>query len=245
MIENKLVYGVIPARYASTRLPGKPLADINGHPMIYYVYKACQKSKYLDKIIVATDDLRVKEAVEAFNGIALMTSEKINTGTDRCFNALENEESKPSYVVNIQGDEPLIIAELIDKAIEALHYDKKSVVSTPVKKITDESEITDPNIVKAILNKYNQAIYFSRSPIPYKRNQTDIIFYKHIGLYVYSFEFLSKMVEMEQSILEKTESLEQLRIIENGYKISCFETDYDAIGVDTIHDLEKVKKIVC
>lgn len=244
MINNKIIYGVIPSRYGSTRLPGKPLADINGRPMIWYVYQACLKSKLLDKVIVATDDKRVYDAVKDFGGSVILTDKKINTGTDRCFQAVLKEEIKPFYVVNIQGDEPLIEPSLIDECLQILHNDKESVVSTPVKIFTDQKQIADQNKVKVILNKKNQAIYFSRSAIPFVRINREINFYQHIGLYVFKYDFLKKFVKMEQTPLEQVESLEQLRIIENDYKISCCFTEYNALGVDTSEDLEKVRMIL-
>lgn len=236
----KKIIGVIPARYGSTRFEGKPLADICGKSMIQRVYENCIKSRYLDKVIVATDDERILNHVKSFGGDAIMTSSEIKTGTDRCYEAIKDINS--DFVVNIQGDEPLIEADIIDKTVEGL--DKGFVCATPVSVLSDENKISDKNTVKAVFDKNGSALYFSRSAVPFLRNGEGVKTYRHIGLYVYDREFLSKFVNFTQTTLEKAESLEQLRILENGYKIKCVEVNYEPYGVDVVEDICVIEKLL-
>ncbi len=238
------VLGVIPARYASSRFPGKPLYKILDKPMIEWVYTNAKKSQYISKLVVATDDERIYKTVIEFGGISIMTSPLHPSGTDR---VAEVAKKYPDYdiVVNIQGDEPLISPKMIDRTIEPLFFNKDIVVSTPVKRMENEKDIKNPNIVKVVKDLGDWAIYFSRYPIPYIRDENGYkYFYKHIGLYVYKRDFLLKFVNMPQTPLEKAEKLEQLRIIEHGYKIFTVETAYDSYGVDTENDVKKVEEIL-
>ena len=241
------IIGVIPARFQSTRLPGKPLKLIHGKTMIQWVYDNCVKSELLNRVIVATDDKRIYDEIISFGGEVVMTGIDITTGTDRCYFAIK-DIADCDIVVNIQGDEPLIDSRVIDATIEALTNsaeNKNIVCSTPITIITDNYEQISPNSVKVVFDKNYDAIYFSRSQIPFIRdveNDKKVSFFKHIGLYAYKKEFLDKFVKFEQTNLEKLESLEQLRILENGYKIKCCPVEYDPIGVDTEEDLEKVRK---
>lgn len=227
------ITGIIPARYGSTRFPGKPLADINGKPMIQWVYESAKKSKLLGSVIIATDDKRILDAAHKFTKDAVLTPQ-FNSGTDRLAFVAKNIEC--DIVVNIQGDEPLIKPEIIDSAISPLASNKDIVAGTIATEFENENEIKNPNNVKVIIDKNGFAIYFSRLPLPSSL--------KHIGLYAYKKDFLKKYAEMAQTELELKEKLEQLRILENGYKIYVTKTDYKTIGVDTKEDLEKVKKLI-
>ena len=238
------IAAVIPARYDSTRFPGKPLAKIDGKPMIEHVYERVKKAENIDEVLVATDDERIKEAVIDFEGKVEMTSSEHKSGTDRV--AEVARELDVDIIVNVQGDEPLIEPVMIDQAIRPFKENNDLVMSTLKKKIDNLNEINNPNVVKVITDKNNYALYFSRSTIPYKRESSNFEadFYKHIGLYVYKKDFLLKYSEMETSSLEKTESLEQLRVLENGYKIKVVETAFDTVGVDTPEDLQYVKELI-
>lgn len=246
MNKSHKIIGVIPARFQSSRLPGKPLQMIGSKTMIERVYLRCRQSLLLEEIIIATDDQRIVDAVNKFGGTAVLTSQNIATGTDRCHVAVEQLFPDAEIVVNIQGDEPLIDPEVIDTCIRALlNSSGKMVCSTPVKAITDETDILSPNCVKVVFDHKCSALYFSRSPIPYFRNEiAGFTYYKHIGLYAYKNNFLKKFVKMNHAVLEEVESLEQLRILSNGYKIQCCIVDYDAIGVDTQGDLDRVRNII-
>ena len=236
------IIAIIPARYASSRFPGKPLAMIKNKPMIQWVYENVNKVDVLDEVYVATDDQRIYECVKAFGGNVLMTSDKHTCGTDRIFEcaqilSLEDED----VVLNIQGDEPLIKKEMITDL--ASIFELETVyMGTLKKKIEDNEEIANPNVVKVITDINNNAIYFSRYPIPYERDGVGVEHYKHIGVYGYKKWFLDKFSHMEKSKLEITESLEQLRVIENGYKIFVKETEWQTIGVDTKEQLICVEK---
>jgi len=232
---KNIIVGIIPARWGSTRLPGKPLLDIKGKPMIQRVYEQAKKSKLLDKVIVATDDKRIFDCVINFNGEAVMTLKKHKSGTDRIYEAAKN--LKADIIVNIQGDEPFIPPGNIDAAIEPLLKEKDLNVSTLS---VEFNEPDDPNKVKVIFDKNNFAIYFSRSVIPFNRDGKKIKYYKHIGLYVYRKKYLLRFAKMKQSTLEIAEKLEQLRIIENGDKIKVVVTKKDSIGIDTIEDFFKL-----
>jgi len=234
--------GIIPARYQSTRLPGKPLALILGKPMIWYVYQQAKKSRYLEEVIVATDDQRIVEAVESFGGKAVLTAREHRTGTDRLAQVAENMTAE--IIVNIQGDEPLIQPEMIDQAIEPLLQDDTLVMATLKKKIDEQEDLHNPHLVKVVADKNNRALYFSRSLLPFPREETGQPVYKHVGLYVYRRDFLLAFSRMEPTPLEQTESLEQLRVLENGYPIYVVETPYSSQGVDTPEDLAKVTALI-
>lgn len=250
MFNTRKIVAIIPARLTSTRLPGKVLLEINHKPIIQYVHENVKKSKYVQDIIIATDDVRVVESVRLFGGKAIITPSDLKSGSDRIALVAETL-SDAEIIVNVQGDEPLISAELIDKTIELLLLDNSVLVGTPIKRISSINELTNPNVVKVVVDKFGDAIYFSRSPIPHLRESNDINdwiktyhYYKHIGCYVFRKEFLLRFTKMEESYLEKIEKLEQLRIIENGYKIKTVLTDYESISVDTLEDFEKVKSII-
>ena len=236
------VIGIIPARYGSTRLPAKALAMISGKPMIQHVYERCMKSGLLSEILVATDDKRIFDAVLSFGGNAVMTSKVHKSGTDRIGEAVK--KIKCDIVVNIQGDEPMIDPRNIDKAIEPLLTDKSINVSTICVKIKDKKEISNPNVVKVIKDKNNNALYFSRSVIPFNRDSGRVEYFKHIGLYVYRSSYLTQLVNMKQTKLESAEKLEQLRILENGESIRVVEVKKDSHSVDTPGDLNKIRKIL-
>lgn len=239
--------GIIPSRYASTRFPGKPLADINGKTMIQRVYE--QAKLVLDDVYVATDDQRIADAVSAFGGNFIMTSENHQSGTDRIAEALEKikSETKQNFnvVINIQGDEPFIKPEQI-KEIMSCFNNKNTEIATLVKKIEQNEDIFDINKPKVLFDKNMKAIYFSRSPIPFVRNTNKNEwhlkhnFYKHIGMYAYKSDVLKEITKLNQSKLELAESLEQLRWIENSYIITVAETNFESIGVDTPEDLNNI-----
>lgn len=232
------VLGVIPARYASTRFPAKPLADIGGKSMIQWVYAQASKSTKLSKVVVATDDQRIFDHVQSFGGVVCMTSGDHPSGTDRCFEALTKQKETFDYLVNIQGDEPFISPKQIDTLAAML--DGNTELATLAKRITDQESLQNPNVVKVVRNVHDEALYFSRSPIPFARNtKEEIIYFKHIGMYGYRADILEKVTKLKVSKLEKAESLEQLRWLENGFKIKVAETDQETIGVDTPEDLEK------
>lgn len=234
--------GVIPSRYSSTRLPGKPLANIEGHTMIEWVYKRAKLSN-LDEVIVATDDMRIFEEVERFGGKVILTSDKHTNGTSRIAEVCEKIKDF-DVIINIQGDEPLIRPEMINSLIDSFKDDNNIQMSTLKYKIHDMDDINNPNYVKVIVDKNDYAIYFSRSPIPYPRNLNMNNYYKHIGIYGYLRDFVIKYSKMPATPLEESESLEQLRAIENGYKIKVLETPYKIIGVDTKEELEKVREYI-
>lgn len=241
------ILAIIPARLASTRFPGKPLIDINGKPMIQRVYE--QTKKAFENVVVATDDDRIFAAVEKFGGKAIMTSEKHESGTDRCAEALSIYEklSKQEFefIINVQGDEPYIQPEQL-KLLAACIQKQGSQIATLVKKIENDEVLFDRNIPKVVINKNKEVIYFSRQTIPYLRNEESNnwiqkhVFYKHIGLYAYTKSILLEITKLKPSKLEKAESLEQLRWIENEYKINVEITDIESISVDTKEDLEKL-----
>lgn len=238
--------GIIPARYASTRFPGKPLANMNGKPMIQRVYEQVQG--VLDAVCVATDDTRIEEAVKAFGGNVVMTSDKHRSGTDRCFEAFQKVGKGFDVVINIQGDEPFIHPEQI-QTVKDCFNDENTQIATLVKPFDPngdfESTLFNPNSPKVVINKNNEAMYFSRSIIPYIRGKKytewlpNHVFYKHIGLYAYRAHVLKEITQLPQSTLELAESLEQLRWLENGYRIKVGITNQETIGIDTPEDMEK------
>lgn len=234
-------YVIIPARYASTRFPGKPLVKINGKPMIQHVYEAALTSE-ADEVMVATDDDRIRQCVESFGGKAVMTSPLHPSGTDRCGEVAENlQMDNDDVIINIQGDEPFITKDEIN-TLAKLFTQADIQIATLIKEIDNLEEINDPNKVKVVISKQNKAIYFSRFPIPYVRNAeaTLTIHYKHIGIYAYRKQTLKQLIRLPESNLEKAEKLEQLRWIENGYHIYTAECNYEGIGIDTPNDLLKI-----
>lgn len=237
------ILGIIPARFASSRFPGKALALIADKPMLQHVYERAQRSRYLDDILVATDDERIAAAVRQFGGRTRMTRADHPSGTDRLAEIASSEQA--TLYVNIQGDEPLIDPEAIDAAILAVHGDEGVSMGTLKKRIVDPTDLVNTNVVKVVTNLLNDAIYFSRCPIPYERDgRTNAPhFFKHIGLYVYRRDFLLHYPDLTVGPLEKAERLEQLRALENGYRIRVLETDYESLGVDTAEDLERVNQL--
>ena len=232
---------IIPARYASTRLPGKPLKDICGKPMICRVYERAKLAKSVDEVIVATDDERILRAVEFNHGRAMMTRADHKTGTDRLAEVAEKFPDV-DIIVNVQGDEPLIESSLIDELI-AQFDDENLQMATVAVELSDEDEMKNPNNVKVVIDKKNNALYFSRSLIPYPRNVGKSKVFKHIGIYAYRRNFLLEYAKMPSTPLEESESLEQLRALENGYKIRVIKSDCKFIGVDTEEDLKRVNEI--
>ena len=233
---------VIPARYESTRLPGKPLRQIAGIPMIVRVYNRAKMAEHIASAIVATDDERIKDAVEKAGGAAVMTRKDHKTGTDRLAEVAEKYQDI-DVIVNVQGDEPLIDPDLIDNLAKLFDTDANLQMATVKTEIKDEEEQKNPNNVKVITDKDGYALYFSRSLIPYPRKSGISKVYKHIGIYAYRRDFLLKYAKMQSTPLEETESLEQLRVLENGYKIRVIETDKEFVGVDTEEDLKRVNEI--
>jgi len=238
------VLGVIPARYNSTRLPGKPLKILKGKSLIQRVYENALKSKLINKLVVATDDNRILEHVESFKGKAVLTPSDLPSGTDRVAYVAKSYDC--DIVVNIQGDEPFLSHEVIDDCIKALIDNDKLLVSTAARSGITEAELSNPNIVKVLLNQKNEAIYFSRQNIPYIRLEGSSIINHpalvHIGIYIYCKDFLLRFIEMPVSKLEQLEQLEQLRILENGYKIRVIVTDKNSFGIDTFEDLIKAEE---
>ena len=251
---------IIPARYASTRLPGKPLREICGKTILSMVYEKAMLSRLKDEVIIATDDERIRQAGKSFGAEVVITSSDCKSGTDRCMEAIQGRNA--DTIVNLQGDEPFIRPDMVDMLFNTMvkeHLDMATLCSP----IIDEEEYTNPNTVKVVLDKSGFALYFSRSPIPYfsvhssrftvhsnsqsptqnSKLKTQNCIYKHIGIYAFSRSFLEKYVTMEKSPLEETESLEQLRVLENGYKIKVLITDYNGFGIDTEEDLKRAQSL--
>ena len=234
--------GVIPARFASSRFPGKALAALADRPMIEHVYERAQRARYLNDLLVATDDERIAAAIRRFGGRVRMTREDHASGTDRLAEVASSEQA--TLYVNIQGDEPLIDPEAIDAGILAVLGDDEVAMGTLKKRILDPADIANPNVVKVVTNLADDAIYFSRCPIPYERGgRADTPLFKHVGLYVYRREFLMQYPDLKIGPLEQAERLEQLRVLENGYRIRVVETEYESLGVDTPEDLERVNRL--
>ncbi len=237
----KKIVAVIPARYQSSRFPGKPLAMIAGKSMIQRVYEQVKQAVGINEVIVATDDKRIYNTVQRFNGKVVMTGE-CNCGTERVHEAIKDNIC--DIVINVQGDEPLISPKMIEELV-SVFSDNDVVMATLCKEIVDENEVNNPNIVKVVRDKNDDALYFSRYPIPFNRDgRSDIKYYKHIGIYGYTKDFLREYVQTEISLLETAECLEQLRVLENGYKIKVKETIYDSIGVDKQEDILKIEAVL-
>ncbi len=235
------VVAVIPARYASTRLPAKPLVKIKGVPLVVRVFKMIRMCNIVDEVIVATDDERIASVVKEYGGDAVMTPLDIKSGGDRV--AYVAKDIQADIILNVQVDAPIIYPDMIESLIEAMKDDKDTVLSLLATRIVDKSEVKDPNIVKVVFDKNLYAIYFSRSPIPYPRTK-EPDYYKHIGPYAYKKDFLLKFMELEQTPLEVIESLEMLRVIEHGYKIKMVLTDKDIIEVDVPEDVIRVERYI-
>jgi len=242
------ILGIIPSRYSSTRFPGKPLVDIDGKTMVQRVYEQAKAAKLLADVIVATDNEAIYNHIVSFGGKVVMTGVNTASGTDRCAEVIAKIEEKYDFVINIQGDEPFIHPEQIDELASVL---KPGVeLATLVMKTNNIEDILNKNIVKVVLNAKSEALYFSRSPIPYLRNYNEADwgqnhdFLRHVGIYAYGVDVLNKYSTLIPSSLEKAESLEQLRWLENGYKMSTKETNYQSYGIDTPQDLLNVLNII-
>jgi 3-deoxy-manno-octulosonate cytidylyltransferase (CMP-KDO synthetase) len=238
---RRKILGVIPARYASSRFPGKALAPIGSKPMLQHVYERVAMARYLTSVIIATDDERIFEEARRFGAPARMTRADHLSGTDRVAEVASADSAE--WVVNIQGDEPLIDPGAIDAAVLPLLEEPAIPMGTLKKRIEDEREIDDPNVVKVVTDRFGNALYFSRSAIPRIREKAPAAHYKHIGLYVYRRDFLLRYPELPVGPLEQAERLEQLRALENGHKIRVVETEYESVGVDTPEDLERVNQL--
>ncbi|MCA1796384.1 MAG: 3-deoxy-manno-octulosonate cytidylyltransferase [Geobacteraceae bacterium] len=237
------VVAIIPARYASTRFPGKPLADIHGKPMLQHVYERTQQASLVDEVIIATDDERILAAAEKFGARAVLTSSHHETGTDRLAEVAA-QLTHADLVVNVQGDEPMIVPEMIDTAIAPLQQQPDISMGTLMACIDSQEDFINPNVVKVVTDQFGLALYFSRSPIPCRRDAgscaTQMPGYRHIGLYVYRREFLLRYPQLAPTPLEQAEKLEQLRALEHGYRIHVALTAHSSMGVDTPEDLEKL-----
>jgi 3-deoxy-manno-octulosonate cytidylyltransferase (CMP-KDO synthetase) len=240
------ILGVIPARYASSRFPGKPLADLLGKSMVHRVYLQCKKAKQLSEIVVATDHQEIYDHVVGFGGMACLTSDQHPSGTDRCYEAMQKQSKSFDFIINVQGDEPFIDPQQIDLLCSSL--DHTTELATLIQKIRTLDQLLSPNEAKVVLNKKRDALYFSRSPIPFVQKEdtkdwlTHTTFYRHVGLYAYREDILQRITQLPVSRLEKAESLEQLRWIENGFVIKTVETDVEeGICIDTPEDLEKAR----
>ena len=233
--------GFIPSRYGSTRLKAKALANIAGKPMVEWVYANAKAAKNLDDVIILTDDERIADAVKKFGGKFEMTDPSCNSGTERILSVLDKFHC--DIAINIQGDEPLVKAADLDRLVEGLVKSKDAPVATLITKIHDKSLVQNPNVVKVVLDNWNNGIYFSRANIPFDRDNTGTVqYFQHIGIYAYKTEILKKFNSLEGKILENIEKLEQLRFLENGYKIKTVETENTYISVDIADDLDAVEK---
>ncbi len=243
-----MIIGIIPARFASTRLSGKILADIGGKPLIQHTYENSKKSKLLNDVIIAVDDEKVAKAARDFGAQVVITPKNLQSGSDRVA-LVAKDLTDAKIIVNIQADEPFIKGTMIDHAVEPLLFDKTVNISTLAKRIETVDELRSPSVVKVVFDYNNFALYFSRSPIPFvrdaKTNSEKIKLaeiYKHIGLYVYRKDYLFKFTKLQQTDLEKAEKLEQLRMLENGLKIKIVPTEFDSLSVDTQDDLINARK---
>lgn len=238
------ILGVIPARFASSRFPGKALAIIAGKSMLQHVYERASQARYLTHLVIATDDDRIYNEARSFGAPVRRTRPDHLSGTDRVAEVASAENAE--IIVNIQGDEPLIDPSAIDIAVMSIYDEPDIPMGTLKKKIEVDSEYLNPNVVKVVTDRFSNAIYFSRSPIPYVRDEAErkvATHYKHIGLYVYRRDFLLGYSDLPVGPLEQAERLEQLRALENGYRIRVVETEYESLGVDTPEDLERVTNL--
>ena len=235
---------IIPARYSSTRFPGKPLADIAGKPMIQHVWERVKQTPSIDQIFVATDDERILDTVRNFGGDGVLTSTEHETGTDRIVEVAQNISC--GWVLNIQGDEPTILPADLDRLIKQAKIKKEIKAATLIYNIKNKAQLNDPNIVKVVVNINNMALYFSRSQIPYQRSgqSTHSRIWRHLGVYLFQRDFLMEYSQWPRSNLEKSEQLEQLRILENGESLLCVEAENEGVGVDVPQDLVYVEDLM-
>lgn len=244
------IIGVIPARYASTRFPGKPLALINGKSLVQRTYENAQRCKALEHIIVATDDERIFEHVKGFGGHVTMTSVDCPTGTDRLAEVIRNEHSLKDVqiAINIQGDEPCLDPSVIQGVVEALKTNPKADVSTAVIRIKSEEEALNPSVTKCVIDCHGYALYFSRTLIPAGKSlryHPDIVYYKHLGIYGFRRQFLLHYAELSPTPLQMVEDLEQLKVLEHGYKIAAAVVNSESMDVNTPEDIKKVEQLLC
>ena len=237
------ILGIIPARYSSTRFPGKPLADILGKTMIQRVYERAKLAKNLCGVVIATDDARIFECLESFGGRAVMTDSALPNGTARCEQAVRLYDSDVDAVINIQGDEPVLDPVMIDEAAELL---RENYCVTLCREFREGEDVSNPNAVKVVMSRDGDALYFSRSLIPYKRNESALPVYQHIGIYGYDKSFLQEYVSLHNTPLSDAESLEQLKILEHGYgiRVKVTSSKCESVGVDTPEDLQRVREIL-
>ncbi len=241
--------GIIPARYESTRLPGKLLEDLGGKPVLQWVWQGASRSQLLNRLIVATDSERIADLCQSMGAEFIITPKDIASGSDRVLYAYEQLKINANIVVNIQGDEPFIDGNLLDILVAELDSSSADV-ATLIKKIDSEREIFDPSVVKVVCDNAGFALYFSRNAIPFARDKANNewhklnCFFRHIGIYAFKSDVLRSFASLHQSELEQIEKLEQLRLLQNGYKIRCVETDANLIGIDTFEDLEKAREFV-
>lgn len=242
------ILGVIPARYASSRFPGKPLVEIKGKSMLQRVYEQTKLSNLLGYVVIATDDKRIEEHAKSFGAKVVMTHPNHPSGTDRCFEAYQLVNKKFDYVINIQGDEPFLHPDQINSLAEVCNGSTE--IATQMIKCTNHEVLFDTGEVKIILNTNNEALYFSRSVIPFIKNvdqkewHNHFDYYRHVGMYAYKVDVLERITKLPVSNLEKAESLEQLRWLENGFKIKCAVTNYDSHCIDTPEDIDKVLRLM-
>ncbi|MBI4436384.1 MAG: 3-deoxy-manno-octulosonate cytidylyltransferase [Candidatus Omnitrophica bacterium] len=236
------IVAVIPARYQSTRFEGKPLADIHGRPMIYYVYRSAKRATGIQDVFVATDDERIREAVVKFGGKVVMTSPEHKTGTDRIAEAVSNLDV--DIVINVQGDEPLVHPEMLEQAMRPLLENPKILVTTLISPIENPADFIDTTVVKTAADCEGNVLFFSRSPIPYPKTRQFYIAYKQVGLYAFRKKFLLEFAAMPPTPLELIEGVELLRAVENGINVRVVETRHKTISVDTLSDLFEVRKVV-
>lgn len=235
------VLAVIPSRFAAVRYPGKPLAVILDKPMVQWVYEAAAAARLVDEVAVATDDERIAAVVKAFGGKARMTRSDHANGTERI--AEVAAASNADIVVNVQGDEPAMDARAIDQAVQPLRKDPSIVMATLKTPLRSDADARNPNVVKVVCDRAGDALYFSRSAVPFVRGKPTPL-YKHLGIYAYRRDFLLEYIRWEATPLEQAESLEQLRALENGVKIRVIETQWDSVGVDTPEDLDKARALL-
>ena len=234
---------IIPARYGSSRLKGKPLIVVHDKPIIQWVWEKAVKATLAERVIIATDNEEIYETALMFGAEVEMTLDTHTSGSDRIAEVVERNP-EIGYIVNLQGDEPLITSASIDEVIKGVKFDNKADISTLVRVLKDKKEIENPNCVKCVRDEEGYAMYFSRSKIPYERNEGYATIYGHLGIYGYKKEALLKMTQLPQSTLELAESLEQLRALQAGMKIKTSVVDFTPVGIDTVDDLEKFKKII-
>ncbi len=246
-VELSPILAVIPARFASTRYPGKIIAPLAGKPLVLHAYERALEAELVSEAVIATDDERVVEALQPYGARVMMTRTDHACGTDRIAEVAAREEAP--IIVNLQGDEPLMDPRTVDAAVRPLLEDETLVMSTARRRIEDPEEVDNPNVVKVVCDASGKALYFSRLPIPCVRDEVDRqanprCHWQHLGLYVYRRDFLLQYSQMEQTPLELLEKLEQLRVLERGYRIAVIDTDYEAVGVDTPEDMARVRAIL-